>query len=369
MIPSDDAIEQLYAVGVSIGVFDRRKLLPSAQLASAVKAETGRNVSESDLLQFAADGWYTPLPLQGDPSNSGVPLFIPSRIGLLLDLREQGYPTNELRSFAVWEDFWIDHFDELELDYEDDDLQILLRHHRDRLTSAESRLRFTREEPSSREQAQQELEKAKSDVSSLEQLQGRTLKPDFQEKLKRAAFSVRALDESLRLCFVEQDRAKFRAGYSPFVVFRRERFSANGSNSRFEDIDWPATLHVPWIEEWSLGVRLPEFVLDGETMTITRPLIPSTYKRAWVERSLDGYFEALAELNGETRCLHCRSVLPEARKSRQRYCSDACRNAAKQRRQRENNPDAIFKAQSNYYLSLRDAEEGKVEGIERLDDY
>jgi hypothetical protein len=102
MIPSDVAIEQLYEAEVSFGLFDRRKLWPVSQLASAVEAETGHRISESDLRQFETDGWYVPLPLEGDGSTRGVPLFIPSRIGLLLDLRARGYLANELRSFAAW---------------------------------------------------------------------------------------------------------------------------------------------------------------------------------------------------------------------------------------------------------------------------
>src|SRR5689334_19539416 len=129
MIPSYDDIEKMYEAGISFGIFDRRALLPVEQIASAVEAETGAKVSESDLREFIVNGWYAPLPLPWDPSTRGVPLFIPSRIGLLLDLQARGYSTHELRSFAAWEDYWIDNFWGLELDYEDDVVELLLRHH------------------------------------------------------------------------------------------------------------------------------------------------------------------------------------------------------------------------------------------------
>jgi hypothetical protein len=354
MISSEEAIEPLYKAGVSFGVFDRRKLWPTLQLADAVEAETAHRVSESDLGQFASDGWYQPLPLQGGQAGTGVPLVVASRIGLFLELRERGYLARELRSWAAWEDYWIDNFSELELDYEDDDLRLLLRHQRDRLVAAESRMQMSEKGSPDSVEAERDVEKAKAEISILAQLQGRILNYSQEEKIKHAAYSVRALDECLRLCFIEQDRAKMRQGYSPFIIFRKERWSLTSAS--FQDIDWSATLRVPWLEEWAIGIRLPELILDGDKITTIMPLIPSTYKRAWVERNLDRYFETLAELNQETRCLHCRSVLLNVRNSRQRYCSDTCRNSAKQRRLRVNNPDSVFKAQSKYYVSLRDGD-------------
>jgi hypothetical protein len=321
-----------------------------------VQAESGHQVSGSDLRRFAADGWYAPLPVgEDDPSNFGVPLFIPSRISLLLGLRDHGYGAAELRSFAAWEDFWIDNFRDLELEYEDDDVELLLRHHHDRMASAEGLIEFSKE-PTTLEQAKNDREKARAQISLLERLRGKTLTPALQEKIKRAAFSVRAVEEGIRINFVEEDRAKCRAGFSPFVLFRGYEWSATGGYV-FGNLEWRATLSSPWIEEWSLGVRVPEFVLDGDKITTIQPLIPSAYKKAWDERNIDGYFDALAELRGETRCLRCRSLLPKERNPRQRYCSDACRNAAKQSRLRENNPDSVFKAQSNYYRSLARDEE------------
>ena len=174
--------------------------------------------------------------------------------------------------------------------------------------------------------------------------------------LKRAAFFVRALDEGIRLTFVEKDRAQCRAGFSPFVYFHRYEWSAARGHV-FGSVNWKETLRCPWIEEWSIGIRVPEFLLDCDRVTTVQPLIPSAYRKAWVERNLDGYFEALAKLRGEQRCLHCQSLLAKDRNSRQRYCSDPCRSAAKQRRLRANNPDSVFNAQSRYYQSLSFDEE------------
>jgi hypothetical protein len=337
-------------VRVSFAIFDRRRLLPIGQLASAVRAESDREVSEHDLQEFAANGWYELLPLPWEQCARGVPLFIPSRIGLMLDLRDRGYSANELRSFAGWEEFWINNFAELDLEYQDDDVELLLRHHRDRLASAESLLEFSKE-PADVEEARKDVEQAKAQISILEGLRGKTLNPNQQEKIKRVAFSVRAVEEGLRVSFVEQDRAKCRAGFSCFVSFRG--FEWNSSTGFvFRNLDWHTTLSSPWIEEWSVPIRVPEFALDGDRITTLRPLIPSAYKRAWEERGIDSYFDSLARLRNETRCLHCRSVLPAERSPRQRYCSDPCRGAAKQRRLRENNPDSIFNAQSKYYRSL-----------------
>jgi hypothetical protein len=351
MIPSPEAIARWYEAGLSLETFDRRCLLPAVQLASAVRAECDREVSEDDLQKFASDGWYATLPLTTDQSARGVPLFIPSRIGLMLDLRDHGSSANELRSFAAWEEFWIDNFREIDLDYLDDDLEILLRHHRERLASAEAQVELSTE-PANIEEARKGLEQAKAQISLLETLRSKSLNPTQQENIKRAAFSVRAIEECLRLSFVEQDRAKCRAGFSCFVSFRAFE-SSSSVGFVFRNLDWPMTLSSPWIEEWSVPIRVPEFSLDGDRITTLRPLIPSAYKRAWEERHIDSYFDSLARLRNETRCLHCRSVLPAVRSPRQRYCSDG-RGAAKQRRLRENNPDSVFNAQSKYYRSLAD---------------
>jgi hypothetical protein len=324
--------------------------LPVEQVASAVEVETGAKVSESNLHEFVADGWYAPLPLPWDLSARGVPLFIPSRIGLLLDLQARGYGRHELLSFAAWEEYWIDNFGELDLDYEDDDVELLLRHHRDRYANAEGLLEFQKE-PAELERAKEELETARIQISTLEKLRGNPLPPSLQEKIKHAAFFVRALEEGIRLTFVEEDRAKCRAGFSPFVHFHGYKWSAAGGHV-FGSVNWNATLRSPWIEEWSIGIRVPEFLLDYDRVTTVQPLIPSAYRKAWVERNLDRYFEALAELRGEQRCLHCQSLLAKDRNLRQRYCSDPCRSAAKQRRLRANNPDSVFNAQSRYYQSL-----------------
>jgi hypothetical protein len=351
VIPDAEAIEQMYAAGLSFDIFDRRCLLPINQLAGAVKAESGHTVTESDLRGFAADGWCAPLPLrQDDPSDCGVPLFIPSRIGLLFGLRERGYDALELRSVAAWEDFQIDNFQELALDYEDDDVELLLRDHHDQMANAESLINFSRDS-ATLEQTKGDLERERAQISVLEKLRGKTLSPILQEKIRRAAFFVRAVEEGIRITFVEEDRAKCRAGFSPFVSFQASEWNAT-EGYLFRNLQWRMTLGSPWIEEWSVGVRVPEFILDGDRITAVRPLIPSAYKKAWDVRNIDGYFEALAELCGETRCLRRRSLLPNKRNPRQRYCSDACRNAAKQSRLRANNPASVFKAQSNYYQSL-----------------
>jgi hypothetical protein len=151
------------------------------------------------------------------------------------------------------------------------------------------------------------------------------LTPTLREKIKRAAFSVRAVEEGIRINFVEEDRAKCRVGFSPFVLFRGYEWSATRGYA-FRNLEWRAALSSPWIEEWSLGVRVPEFILDGDRVTTVQPLIPSAYKKAWDERNINGYFDPLAKLRGETRCLHCRSLVPKERNPPQRYCSDACRN-------------------------------------------
>ena len=83
---------------MQFSIFDRRVLLPLTQLPEAVARETGEAISQEELRIRAGQGWFPLLPGAGeDGTEEGSPLYVPSRIGLFLNLQRQGYTTDELR--------------------------------------------------------------------------------------------------------------------------------------------------------------------------------------------------------------------------------------------------------------------------------
>ena len=108
-------------------------------------------------------------------------------------------------------------------------------------------------------------------------------------------------------------------------------------------------------------LRVPGFLLKGEQILSTRTLRPGQYAELWKAYDLDVYLETWARLHGERRCLNCFAPLPSVTAGARRFCSEKCRNATKQRRFRERNPEAAERAQAKYWKSLGDLEpEGNV---------
>ena len=52
------------------------------------------------------------------------------------------------------------------------------------------------------------------------------------------------------------------------------------------------------------------------------------------------------------RCLSCLAALPAGAHMKKRFCGERCKNAAKQRRHRERNPEAVDRARKRYWTSL-----------------
>ena len=82
-------------------IFDKKMLLPLEQLPHAVKGETGEEISEQAIRERAMEGWFPLLTGAGwEGDREGVPLYVPSRIGMLLQLEREGYGADELRRHA-----------------------------------------------------------------------------------------------------------------------------------------------------------------------------------------------------------------------------------------------------------------------------
>src|SRR5262249_20832855 len=143
-------------------------------------------------------------------------------------------------------------------------------------------------------------------------------------------------------------------GFSPFVSCGSSSWSQK-DGYRGERIHWEHTIKAAMTHGDSTGapsIRVPGLLLRGDRVLPTQTLRPPDYAALWKERDLDGYLESWAQIHKERRCLNCFKPLssPDERK---RFCGDKCRNAAKQRRFRERNPEAIEQIQKRYWDSVK----------------
>lgn len=352
----DGLFEWAMATGASppgFHLLDKAFLLPMDQLADAVLSETGEQVNDLELRRHADDGLY-PLVHNADGGYDGVPLYVPSRIGLICQLRRDGYSLDELKVLARWEEEMVDLiWTTDDLAYVEDDLELLIRHTEATLDAVQGGRAThpggTAIERSADVAAQSEL------LDHLRELEGRELDQGTERKLRKMAYRVRAFDDVIRVMMLDQERAKILAGFSPWLHFRHEGWSASEGFSA-AGIMWPGSLRSTmalWEEENSPPTcRVPGLVLRGSAVTSTETTIPSAYKQRWDEYDVDRYLREWAELNGERRCLHCHQELPGTVRANQRFCGERCRNADKQRRHRRRNPASVERSRKRYWDSI-----------------
>ena len=336
-------------------IFDKRMLLPLAQLPEAVKGETGESIDADGLRRKAGDGWFPLLKEAGfDGTEEGAPLYVPSRVGLLLKLERGGYGADELRLIADLEESMIDHvYTADDLAYTDDDLDTLILHAESRAEALASDGWMSPElgDPA------KELENARSEVRFLRRLMEEGVPEELRPVIDKHAFRTRALNDMTRVWLLNMDRGKIEAGYSPYVSCSSQSWSTT-EGSKCGDIHWPMTVRaaLSYAEEGRLGeepvIRVPGFELRGERVTPTRTLRPAAYATQWKQHDIDKYLEVWSEIRGERRCLNCSVMLPSGN-DRKRFCGEKCRNAARQRRYRERNPEAVERAQKKYWDSIK----------------
>jgi len=309
-----EKVDKLFEVGKTTGmplqfsIFDKRVLLPVSQLPGAVMGETGEAISEEEIRAQAEEKWFLLLKGAGvDSAEEGVPLYVPSRIGLFTNLRRDGYGADELRLIAEIEEWTIENILTVEdLAYIDDDLTLLLVF-------------------------------AKSRIDALEHVVDGSGRPGS---------TTAEYGEALRqLEFLQRLQAQ---GIPDRLVVRIEGVKVEG-------ILWDQTLQ----DAMAYGsmsdpapIRVPGFLLKGNQVIPTRTLRPAEYGNLWREFDLDEYLECWSTVRGERQCLNCHRALPGEADDRKRFCGEKCRNAAKQRRFRERNPDSVERAQRRYWGSL-----------------
>jgi hypothetical protein len=97
----------------------------------------------------------------------------------------------------------------------------------------------------------------------------------------------------------------------------------------------------------------PGKILRRPRISSTRTLRPAEYDRPWKDHELETYLTTWAKLREQRLCLNCFNVLPGNADERKRFCSERCRNAARQRRHRTGNPEAVERALKKYWEPLK----------------
>jgi len=360
MIDLTETIDRMFEAGRPSGtqlqfrICDKSVLLPLPQLLDAASHKAGRTISEAELRIMAGQGWLPLLPGAGiDGNEEGAPIYVPDRVGLFMKLQRQGYTTDELHVIADFEEFLIDNILATgDLAYVEDDLETLLLYAQARIISLEhGTATDSKGVPIDRTA---ELERARREVTFIRGLQANGVPERLTERIEKRAFRVRALNEMMRVILYETDRAKITAEYSPVVVCS-SGFWSQTEGFKGGPITWDLTVKSALAYGDSSAIppiRVPGFLLQGDRVVPTRTFRPAEYAQRWRELDLDAYLECWAALRGERRCLNCFSALPSDANDRKRFCNEKCRNAAKQRRHRERNPDSVERAQQRYWQSL-----------------
>ena len=336
---------------IVFALFDKRVLLSFEQLPDAVQRETSEIISPTELEERALAGWF---PLLDHPDGGrGSPLFVPSRIGLYLQLARAGYAPVEIRALAGYEDGIIEHILTAdELSYEDNDLDTLLTHTKETILAHEH---GSTTDANGVVDRSEELALQRKYLAFFERLKRDGIPPQTAPKIAMHAYRVRAMNDVLRNMILDQDRSKIRAGYSSWVSVNSTSWSGANGDFQGSGIRWDGTIrsalaHIECDPE--PPIRVPGFLLRGERIVSTQTFRPDHYRDAWTEHDIDGFLHAWSALKGERRCLNCVEPLPAETSPKKRFCSEKCRNALKQRRFRDQNPVAVDRARKKYWESV-----------------
>lgn len=343
--------------------FNKNFVVPLERFPEYLQGQANISLDVDELLNLEADGWFE--IHRDDRFGDGPPylhFYIADRIAFFLKLKRLQIPPAELRFLAAWEEALVDNLLTSDtLSYEYDPWALLFRAAQERLRIAELHLEYSPHQVLAestkkviatlfrapmREDPEKELKQARASLERLQDIHSRPLSPAQQELIEREAYYVALTEESLRLTLIQADRDKFEAGYSPVVVFNQETW---GNKVTYKDPDWSRTIEDPWLSELRhIGIRVPGFIIKDDSMFMPSALAPGEYKRLWSENHLDEYLQALAKSKGEKRCLHCQRVISMDGSPRRSYCSDNCREAAKQQRYRMRHPEIIKLARQKY---------------------
>ena len=341
---------------VGLGRFDRRVLIPRAQVPDWVERDAKESVSLQELDELEGQGVFSWRHGAGEDGRElGVPVYVPYRIGLCQRLLRERWAIEEVREIAEWEESVVTDMVEGHLRYENDDRLIVLGELRERLAMLESErinrlpveARPAARTPSgatseikalSNTELAADLADHQAMVRRLEPLDLGKAPPELRREVGRRAHQLRVHYERLRLLIVVSDRTLYETGFSPHVRFDGicQLIGDPTRLDSFGAINWRETL-----QSWRIlndpdhaPVRLPGLVCVGGATVMPNPLTPEDYAERHRVFRLSEYPDAFAELVRHQRCQQCGKPLAKQAHDRRLYCSSRCSQANRQERHR-----------------------------------
>jgi hypothetical protein len=364
-----DSSVELGLPPVSFAIYDRRHLFPRSMVVDQIHREVGQLTTLDKLDEMAADGLLTWIGGAGeDGTELGLPLYVPSRIGLFLGLEAKGWAADDLRDIAEWEEWMIDDsVGDPELSYEDNDVLLVARQVSSDISQLNTEIwgrlpvdqrpdgwvRTTwngslAEIPTHELEAKRE--RLKVYLRRVESTDLTSSSKKWHHHIRRSAYCVRFRDEMIRVMLIGGDRKKPEAGFSPAVRFRGEH-SLLPDTDRLEDfgrVDWVETLQY-WRfldDPDHFPIRLPGFVVAGGRVTFDPILSPDEYARRFELFSMADYLSVFNLVAGERRCAQCGKLLKREANKRRRYCSGGCSQAFRQKTYRQRQKAMILRRQT-----------------------
>jgi hypothetical protein len=177
---------------------------------------------------------------------------------------------------------------------------------------------------------------------------------------RKALAHQRWVDELTRMSSGDDQGKLLERGYSSEVTFNGCTYSGDGTE--FTHLNWPTTLQrfKDTINEGhDFPLRTPDFSITRKGIVFASFPTPDkltelqeTYKLDELRRLLEKWGAKLWECDlaasGRAECPGCRKPF-ERTKATRKFCGDACRNKAKARKYRENNPEKVDAARARYY--------------------
>ena len=349
---------------VGLRRFDRRLLIPRAQVPEWVRRESGEAVSPVELDVLEGEGVFSWLHGAGDGRDLGVPVYVPYRIGLCRKLRGDGWSSDEIRELVEWEEWTVTDMVQGDLPYEDDDRLLVLGEFQERLVMLESE-HITRRPADKRPVGwtpagwssdikalsdgalAADLEDHRAMVRRLESVDLNSASAKIRREIGRRAYQLRNHHEGVRLLSVVSDRTLYETGFSPHIQFDGPR-QLIGDPDRLESfgaINWRETLR-----SWRIlndpdhaPVRLPGVICVGGTVLMPNVLTSDQYAERYNVFRLSEYAEIFRKLVSDRQCQHCGKRLPKRASERRLYCNGSCSQANRQKRHRLREKEAILR--------------------------
>ena len=349
-----------------IGLFDKGRLVTWREIAEAFVQENVEAPTFEDIIRYATRE-LIPIHSKTDyPGGVGFPPYVSSRIKFLSEIENKGWYEEELRDIADYEEWTIDNHQK---PYINNDIDLLIQHAESfsKWWSAYFKFQYDRWNQDSGSQPdwwedetknfQEQLDENERRISLLKQFRDFGIPTEYQNELRDSAFDIRSSDESACKLAIQGIRSMVSKGFSPYIIFREYIVAIPIDISDYtpsNSVNWSVTISLvtALLKNEIPLFRVPGFLLQGEKILSTETILPNEYKELWEEYNFDEYLSELSKIQGNKRCQYCMKKLDSSSDKRRMYCSDQCRNAAKQKRYRERNPDAVIKHTNKYWFNL-----------------